>query len=51
MLRLSNFVTCIIDFRNIGNLLIFKEKVLDIRPISVCVDEMTMFVHWTCIYK
>ena len=31
------------------NLLIFREKFLDIRPKSVCADEMTMYVHWTCI--
>ena len=34
---------------NAGNLLIFKEKVLDLRPKSVCAVEMTMYVHWTCI--
>ena len=34
---------------NIGNVLIFKEQVLDLRPKSVCAVEMTMYVHWTCI--
>ena len=30
--------------------LIFREKVLDLRPKSVCADEMTMYVlHWTCV--
>ena len=38
-----------IDFRNVGNLLFLREKVLDIRPKSVCADETTMYVHWTCI--
>ena len=38
-----------IDLKNVGNLLIFRETVLDIRPKSVCADEMTMYVHWTCI--
>ena len=36
------------DFRNVGNLLIVRE-LLDLRPKSVCVVEMTMYVHWTCI--
>ena len=27
----------------------FRENVLDIRPKSVCVVQMTMYVHWTCI--
>ena len=34
---------------NVGNLLIFREKVLHLRPKSVCAVKMTMFVHWTCI--
>ena len=34
---------------NIGNLLIFREKVLRLRPKSVCAVEMTMYVHWACI--
>ena len=34
---------------NVGNLLIFREKVLDHRPKSVCAVEMTMYVLWTCI--
>ena len=39
----------LIDFRNVGNLLIFRGKVVDIRPKSVYAHEMTMIVHWTCI--
>ena len=31
------------------NLLIFREKVLDLKPKSVCAVEITMYVHWTCI--
>ena len=33
-----------------GNLIIFREKVLHLRPKSVCAVEMTMtmYVHWTC---
>ena len=34
---------------NVGNLLIFGEKVLDLGPKSVCTVQMTMYVHWTCI--
>ena len=34
---------------NVGNLLIFREKVIDLRPKSVCAIEMTMYIHWTCI--
>ena len=34
---------------NIGNLLIVREKVLDVRPKSVCTVEMTMYVHSTCL--
>ena len=34
-----------------GNLLIFREKVLDLRPKLVCAVEMTMYVHWTCINR
>ena len=26
-----------------------REKVLDVRPKSVCAVEMTMYVHWTYI--
>ena len=33
---------------NVGNLL-FLEKVLDLRPKSVCAVGMTMYVHWTCV--
>ena len=29
--------------------LIFREKDIDIRPKSVCADEMTIYVHCTCI--
>ena len=37
---------CLIS-ENVGNLLIFREKVLDPRPKSV---EMTIHVlHWTCV--
>ena len=28
---------------------IFREKVLDLRPKSVCAVEKTMNVHWTCM--
>ena len=34
---------------NVGNLIIFGEKFLDLRLKSVCAVEMTMYVHWTCI--
>ena len=35
---------------NVGNLLIFREKVLDLRPKSVSAVKMTMYVlHWTCV--
>ena len=34
---------------NVGNLLMLREKVLDLRPKSVCAVEMTMYLHWTCI--
>ena len=42
---------CLSDFRKCRNLLKEKvlEKVLDLRPKSVCAVEMTMYVHWTCI--
>ena len=30
---------------NVGNLLFFREKVLDLRPKSVCAVEKTMYVH------
>ena len=40
---------CLSNFRNIGNLLIFREKVLHLRPKSICAAEMTMYVIWTCI--
>ena len=33
----------------VGNLLIFREEVLDLRPKPVCAVKMTMYVHWTCI--
>ena len=36
---------------NVGNLLIFREKVLGLRPKSVCAVEMTMYVHWTCMNR
>ena len=31
------------------HLTIFREKVQDLRPKSVCAVEMTMYVPWTCI--
>ena len=35
---------------NGGNLLIFREKVLDLRPKSVCAVEITMYVlYLTCV--
>ena len=34
---------------NVGNVLISGEKVLHLRPKSVCAIEMTMYVHWTCL--
>ena len=37
------------DLKNIGNLLIFREKFLHLRPKSVCAVEMTMYIDWTCI--
>ena len=40
MLRLS-------DFRKYRTL--FRDKVIHLRPKSVCAVEMTMCVHWTCI--
>ena len=36
---------------NVGNLLIFREKVLGLRPKSVCAVEMAMYVHWTCMNR
>ena len=37
------------DFRNVGNLLTFREKLLDLKPKSIFAVEMTMYVHWTCL--
>ena len=34
------------DFRNVGNLLIFREKS---SRSQVCAVKMTMYVQWTCI--
>ena len=34
---------------NVGNLLIFREKFLDLKPKSVCAVEITMYVHSICI--
>ena len=45
----SDFVTHRVISEKIGNLLIFREKVLHLRPKSVCAVEMTMYVHWTCM--
>ena len=39
------------DLTNVGNLLIFTERILDLRPKSVCAVEMTMCVGWTCINR
>ena len=39
------------DFRNVGNLLTFREKVLDLRPKSFCAFEMTIYVNWTGINR
>ena len=36
------------DFRKCINILIFREKVLDLRPKLFCAVEMTMYVNWTC---
>ena len=36
---------------NVGNLLIFREKVLDLRPKLIRAVEMPMFVHWTSIIE
>ena len=36
---------------NVGNLFIFREKVLDLRPYSVFAVELTMYVYWTCINR
>ena len=33
----------------VGNLLIFREKILDLRLKSVSAVEMIMYVHLTCI--
>ena len=33
----------------VGNLLIFRKKLLDLGPKSVCVVEITIYVYWTCI--
>ena len=30
---------------NVGNLLIFREELLELRPKSVCAVEMTLYVH------
>ena len=29
--------------------LIFREQVLDLRDISVCAVEITMYAYWRCI--
>ena len=34
---------------NVGNLLIFWEKVLYLGPKLVCAVEVTMYVDWTCM--
>ena len=34
---------------NIINYLVFREKVLNLRPKSVCAVEITIYVDWTCI--
>ena len=39
----------LIDFRKVGNLLIFRENVLALRPKSVYEVEMTIYVHLTRI--
>ena len=44
----KHFNACVIS-ENVGNLLIFRQKVLDLRPESVCAVEMTVYVHWTCV--
>ena len=45
----KHFYPCLIS-ENVGNLLIFREKVPDPRPKSVCTVKMTMHVlHWPCV--
>ena len=34
---------------NVDNLLIFRGKVLDLKPKSVCAVEMTIYVYSICI--
>ena len=36
------------DVTECRQLIIFREKFLDLGPKSVCAVEMTMYVHWTC---
>ena len=36
---------------NVGNLLIFREKVLELAPKSVCAVEMTMYDMTMCFLK
>ena len=35
---------------NVGDLLIFREKVLDLRPKSVCAVEITMYIWSSGVY-
>ena len=37
------------DVTKCRQLIIFREKILDLGPKSFCAVEMTMYVHWTCI--
>ena len=42
--------TCyLVISENVINQLIFREKVLYLRPKSVCAVEVTMNVDWTCM--
>ena len=45
---MKSFHACVIS-ENVDNLLIFREKVLDLRPKSACAVEMTMSVQSSCI--
>ena len=58
MLLLSDFVSCRKRYYNhltliCKNFMIsrFRQKVLDLKPKSVCAVEMTMYVHWTYKHK
>ena len=38
-----------LKLKYVTQLTIFREKLLDVRPKSICAIEMTMYVHWRCM--